>query len=194
MGGDTYALARQGIGEILLRCDDMRRAELVLFDYLNTRPWEATSTRHAVAMRLVVLLTKGIEDPRHKAWHQIIAPNGRVIVVHVVDSEQNGISGGQCVSTVTDRYDELALVVFRDGLPSVVHIVDMENFPSVVEGLAGGGRGGDIPAMFRNQIALNDMFHFSIMLDPTVAEVLGVRTFVLDTTVGFRRQDCFSDN
>ncbi len=187
MSGDEYALARREVGEILSRCEEVRSAEAALLDYLGTPLWDAGFSRQAVASRMVALLTRGIEDPKDRARRLVIAPDGRVITVHVVDGEQNGMQGGQAVRLASDAYDELAMVVFQDTVPSVVHIIDKEKFASVAEHL--NYHDQVVTGLWDGAMALSQMFHLSMILDPLVSEVLGVRTFVLDETesVGWRR-------
>lgn len=178
MHRDSYAEARLEIGEILQRCAAVRDSELELLSHLGQRADQSESLEYAVAQRVVALLTKGIEDPRCTWKNQVIAPNNRVISVIAINAGRTGIQGGRCISVDNDEHDEVALVAFNQGVPTVVHIIDSEDFGAVVEHL--GESRSSRPSLLAGSDCMSAMFHYSMMLDQTVSEVLGVRTFLLD--------------
>lgn len=188
MSTDSYVEARVEASETMRLYAGVNEVNHRLLEHLGRREHEVVSAESAVAVRLVALLTKGIEVPTHPFLPIVLAPNGRRIHVFAALHERRGLYGGPVASQSAEFWDEVAFVFFQDGKPQVVHIIDREHLPLVSEML--GADGMRRPHGFdSSDCTLNTLLHCNVMLEPLTAEVLGIRTFVFDDSpdVGWRR-------
>ena len=188
MSNESYAQARAEAVETMRLYAGVSEANRLLLAYLGRGEREVASAESAVAVRLVALLTKGVEVPSYQFLPIVLAPNGRRIRVTTALGERRGLFDGMVATQDINYWDEVAFVVFERGMPQAVHIIDSESAPLVNEMLRVEGVGKHI-GLAPEGCTLSLLFHYNLMLEPTTAEVLGIRTFVFDESpdVGWRR-------
>ena len=188
MADDSYLLARAEVAELLRVFSRLNDSENHLYEHLQRDKREQVEPALAVATRLVALLTKSMEVPSYPFIPVVVAPNGRLIRVALAEIELTELECGAFASLDYKHWDEFALVAFEQGMPKVVHIIDREQLGLIAEFM----KVGDTPICYRPGscgVLLSLMFHYNVMLEPVLADVLGIRTFVLDESdaVGWSR-------
>lgn len=134
MSADAYADARIEVAELMDIYSGVNESHQRLCAHLARKEYEFDTTEIAVATRLAALLTKGIEVPSSTHFPCVLAPDGRCIRVSIALPERDGLfDGGMGMALHLYNWEEWALVAFERGMPQVVHIIDRERMPLIVE-------------------------------------------------------------
>jgi hypothetical protein len=149
-----------------------RAALDALFETLNVVGSECRGGPEGAIANAVVASIEGgavVPQSQHEPYG-VLGPTGSRVSVQPI-SEGGGLMGGFIQMPERERnWDELAIVVFAERRPRVVHFIPSERLPEVarVLGVLPGGR-----------IVFDQFQAANLMLEPVIAAALGVRTVLL---------------